>query len=384
MSGDFRADVAVVGAGLIGLAIAFELAQRGASVRVYDRDEPGRAASWAGAGMLAPYSESIDDEPMRALCAQSLAEYPAFIERVESASSIDSKLRLNGIVHAAFDDAELDALRANAAALALRGVRSELLDRAHIVAFEASLGAHVSGGLLVCDEGTVDNRRLGRALSVACEASGVEIERNAADLAVECDARRVLGIRCRRGFAPATTVVNATGAWAAHLAGVPAIAVPPIVPVKGQMLALAMPRGFVQRPIWLPGAYMVPRDDGRLLIGATVEAAAFDTRVTAEGVRTLLEAAVRAVPSLGEFALIETWAGSRPGSPDGRPILGPTPIDGLWNATGHFRNGILLAPVSARLIAESIASGNRSPQLAPFTVDRFKAEAAPSGRIRVS
>jgi glycine oxidase len=345
-------DVAIVGAGLIGLAIARELALRGATVRVYDRGQPGGAASWAGAGMLAPHTEAIEDAAMRALCAQSLAAYPAFSDAVAAESGVDPHLRLNGIVSGAYDEASEVRLGERAAAFRAGGIDHQLLDRPAALSLEPALGKRVRSALLVRGEGTVDNRRLGRALTAAAKGLGVIIVSDARDVAIECDERRVLGVRSHRGFAAASWVVNAAGAWAAQIAGVPAGAVAPVTPIKGQMLALAAPRGFLKRPLWVPGAYLVPRDDGRLLIGATVENVGFDVRVTAEGVRRLLDAALEAAPALRDFAVTETWAGLRPGTPDGRPLIGPTSIDGLLLATGHYRNGILLAPVTAQLIAD--------------------------------
>lgn len=353
-----RGDVAIIGAGLIGLGIAFELASRGATVRVYERGEPARAASWAGAGMLAPYTEHIDDEELAALCAQSLARYPEFVERVEAASGIDMQFRLDGIVHAAFGEARLQELQRHAAALQARGVGYEMLDREATLIAEPALGKHVTGALLIRGEGAIDNRRLGRALTAACEAKGVVLVRGAYDLAVECDTRRVLGVRSQLGFAPAANVVIAAGAWSGRIEGVPSECAPQVTPVKGQMLALAMPRGFVRRTTWVPGAYLVPRDDGRLLIGATVEHVGFDERVTAAGLAALLDAALAAAPSLGSFAVSETWAGLRPGTPDGRPVIGPCGIEGLVMATGHHRNGILLAPVTAAYVADFIERGD--------------------------
>ena len=347
-------DVAIIGAGLIGLATAFELADRGAVVRVFERGEPGRAASWAGAGMLAPYTERVENEALLDLCASSLALYPSFVERVREASGVDPHLHLNGVVNAAFDDAKLDELRAHASMLAERVVPFELLDRSQTLALEPALGKHVAGALVVPDEGYVDNRRLGRALIAACAARGVSIVSNALDIAVECDDRRVRGVRSERGFSSAQYVINAAGAWAAQVPGIPEFCAPSIEPVKGQMLALAMPHGFVRRTTWVPGAYLVPREDGRLLIGATVEHAGFDERVTAASVRALLDAALAAAPSLGDFSLTETWAGLRPGTPHGLPYIGATALDGLLLATGHYRNGILLTPVTAKAIADIV------------------------------
>lgn len=350
----FGGDVVIVGAGVIGLATAFELAGRGASVRLYDRDEPGRAASWAAAGMLAPHTERVIDEDLLAMCARSLELYPEFIDDVRSASAIDPHLHLDGILDAAFDDGRLEELRAHAALLASRGVGCDMLDRRETLTREPALGKHVLGSLLVRDEGRVDNRRLGRALSAACEARGVRIVSGAHDVAVECDERRVLGVRTHLGFSPARYVINAAGAWAASVAGIPPGCAPSVEPVKGQMLALAIAHGFVRHTVWVPGAYLVPRDAGRLLIGATVEHAGFDRRVTARGIERLLAPALAAAPSLGDFTVTESWAGLRPATPDGRPAIGATAVEGLFNATGHYRNGILLAPLTARTIGDLV------------------------------
>jgi glycine oxidase len=375
----FDGDVIVVGAGLIGLAIAFELTERGASVRVFDRGAPGRAASWAGAGMLAPYTERVQNEALLAFCAASLSEYSSFVRRALDAGGVDAQLSLDGVLHAAFDERGAEALRRQARALRARGVANEELDRGATLAEAPWLGAGVAGGLLVRSEGRVDNRRLGRALVAACVARGARVERDAS-VAVECDSRRVLGVRTGRGFVPARAVVNACGAWSAALPGVPASCLPPVRPVKGQMLALASPAGLVRHATWLPDAYLVPRDDGRLLVGATSEAAGFDERVTADGVHRLLAGVLAVAPALAGFTLTESWAGLRPATPDGLPFLGPTPIEGLFLATGHYRNGILLAPATARAIADLIVDG-RSEAIAPFALARAGTEELVAGRM---
>lgn len=361
-------DVAIVGAGIIGLAIAFELAERGAAVRLYDRGEPAAAASWAGAGMLAPYTESGGDEALSDLCAASLTEYPAFVERVRAAGNVDPRLHLDGIVHAAFGQAQVERLERRAGELRRRGIACTVLDRTQTLAAEPWLGRHVSGALVIDGEGYIDNRRLARALVAACRARSVAIVRSSA-LAVECDGRRVLGIRTDLGFAPAGAVINAAGAWAAEVAGIPPSSRPPVEPRKGQMLALGMPIGFVRHPTWVAGAYLVPRDDGRLLIGATDERAGFDVRVTAGGIGSLLDAALSAAPSLAGFTVSETWAGLRPGTSDGRPFIGPAPLTGLFVAAGHYRNGILLAPVTAALISACV-SGRVPDELTAFSLAR--------------
>lgn len=368
-------DVVVVGGGLIGTGIAFELAKRGASVTVYDRAEPGRAASWAGAGMLAPYSEALNDRELLALCHASLGMFPDFVAELRERTGVDAKLVHAGTLHVALDDVAAAALPERAAAMRGCGARAAVLERRDAVAHEPMVGREVRGAIHVANEAYVDNRRLSRALVAACAGAGVQFA-SAGTVAVECDARRVRGIRTERGFVAAAAVVNAGGAWAGELSGVPERARVAVRPVAGEMLALAVPNGFARGLVWSGSTYLVPRDDGRLLIGATVVERGFDQRVTARGVEALLAVALRIAPALGEFALVETWAGLRPGSHDGRPYLGATPVDGYFVASGHYRNGILLAPVTARALA-AVVSGEASPvPLASFDPGRAAPEAA--------
>jgi glycine oxidase len=366
-------DVAIVGAGIIGLSVAFELAAHGASVRVYDIGEPARAASWAAAGMLAPLTERLPDAPMHEFCESSLRLYPEFVRAIQDASGVDPHLRLDGILHAAYSPDAYARMQKRCDELRAEGHSATLLSRSETLLAEPALGKDVHGGLLVEGEGQVDNRRLGRALVAACESRGVRIHTGAGSLALEFDARRVLGVRTDFGYVPAGTVINAAGASAGRLSGVPAECVAPVRSVKGQMLSIQLPVGFMRRTTWVPGAYFVPRADGRLLVGATVEEAD-DLRVTASGVHTLLHAAVNAAPALGEFTVSETWAGLRPATPDERPCLGATPRQGYYLATGHYRNGILLAPATARLLAAAVLH-NRSDGIEPFRLERFGTKA---------
>jgi len=360
--------IVIVGAGLIGLGIAYELAKRGASVRVIDAHEPGRAASWAGAGMLAPFTEAPESAEFEAFCVESLTRYPRFVEDLRARGGVDARLKLDGIVEVAYDDAAEQRLRERVAVLSARGVAARWISRDEAHTLEPALAAGIRGAACSEHEGHVDNRRLGRALHATCEALGVRIDANAGSVAIEADARRVLGVRGPDGFIPADAVVNAAGAWAGDLSGVPAQARVPVVPIKGQMLALAMPRELVRRVLWVPGAYLVPREDGRLLVGATVERAGFDTRVTARGMGSLLGAALAALPALGELAVVETWAGLRPGSADGLPYIGATALGGYHVAAGHYRNGILLTPATAVLVADLLEG--RSAGIAAFSPQR--------------
>ncbi len=366
-------DVAIVGAGIIGLSIAFELASRGAAVRVYDTAEPARAASWAAAGMLAPLTESLPDEPLQSLCGQSLALYPAFAQSVRDAGGVDPHLRLDGILHAAYSAEQYAALARRCAELHAAGNSATLLDRNHTLLAEPALSKNVAGALLVHGEGQIDNRRLGRALTAACRARGVVVRSELASVGLQFDARRVLGVHSDLGYEPAGAVINAAGAWAGEIEGVPAECVPPVRPVKGQMIAITIPAGFMRRTTWVPGAYLVPRSDGRLLVGATVEQVA-DLRVTAGGVHALLHAAVAAAPALQDFAVSEMWAGLRPATPDGRPFLGATLRQGYFLAAGHYRNGILLAPITARLLAD-VVEGASPERLVAFDLARLGTKA---------
>lgn len=368
------AEICVVGAGLIGLGIAYELAQRGLGVTVFDRAEPARAASWAGAGMLAPFSEELPDQAMLALCRDALALYPAYVDELRERVGVDARFRREGTLHVALDDARLAELAAHAATFRANGGEVAMLDRGATLAREPMLAKDCAGALFVANEAQVDNRRLGRALVAGCESLGVRFEQ-VQDVALESDSRRVRGLRTARGFTSFATVINATGAWAGELPGVPERARVPVRPVAGEMLAIAVPATALRALVWLGHRYLVPRGDGRLLVGATVRDRGFDARVTAAGLHDLLDAALAVAPSLASFAVVETWAGLRPGSHDGRPYLGPTALDGYLVATGHYRNGILLAPITARLIADFVVDG-RADALGPFAATRVGPEAA--------
>ena len=369
------ADVVVIGAGLIGTGIAYELAKRGASVTVIDRAEPARAASWAGAGMLAPFSEAVADPALLALCVASLQTYPAFVAELRERTGVDAYLRHEGTLHVAFGDAQAAELETLRDAFRRNGGDATLLGPQAALARESMLGRDVRGAVHVANEAHVDNRRLGRALVAAATQSGVRFS-HAETVTLEADTRRVRGIRTERGFTPAGIVVNAAGAWAGELDGVPASARVAVRPVAGEMLALAVPKAFARGLIWSNHAYLVPRDDGRLLIGATSLERGFDVRVTAGGVASLLAQALRIAPVLGDFAVVETWAGLRPASHDGRPYLGATAIDGYVVAAGHYRNGILLAPITAHAVAALVAGEAPAVDLVAFDPQRSATEAA--------
>lgn len=365
-------DVVIIGAGLIGLALARELAQRGASVRMLETGEPGRAASWAAAGMLAPSSEGLDGA-FYELCLASLERYPAFAAALHEETGLDVHLRREGFISPAYDDAGLAFVERRAAEARERGFHARMLTTAQTLQLEPAL-APVRAAALFEHEASVDNRRLGRALRAAVERLGVRIDEGLPWVRLAATYRRVNGVETASGFVPASIVVNAAGAWAGTLEGVPEPARVPVEPVKGQMLALAMPSNLVRHTIYARhGTYLVPRDDGRLIVGATGERVGFDTRVTAAGVQRLLERALRVAPGLKDLALVETWAGLRPGTPDSLPYLGAGAIEGYFLATGHLRNGVLLTPITAEVVADAIEGRTPRIPLAPFSPERARA-----------
>jgi glycine oxidase len=357
-------DAVVIGSGLIGLAVARELAQRGAAVTVIEAKEPVRAASWAAAGMLAPNTEAVDDPALLSLCTRSLHLYPAFAAALRDETGVDIDLILDGITLAAFDDGAWDELRLRAQRLQAGGVAHRLLDAAAMRRKEPSLAPGVTGGLTIEGEGQVDNRSLGTALHAACRSAGVRVLDRVGDATIETDSRRVRGVRTSLGFVTAPIIVNAAGAWAGVLPGLPPAARPPVVPVKGQMISLALEPRFLHGVTWVPGAYLVPRRDGRLLVGASVEHAGFDTSLTQAAIDALLQAAIAAVPGLADRAIAQTWAGLRPGTPDGLPFIGPSLLEGLYDASGHARNGVLLTPVTALAVADLIEGRDVPPDVA--------------------
>ncbi len=347
--------IVIIGAGLIGLSTAYELAKRGAEVRVVEAYDSVASASWAGAGRLAPFTDSEGgDEEQEEFLAAALGTYQVFVKELHKRTGIDPCLRVDGIIEVAHDEFAAVRLRDRAEALVARGIHAHWFDATEIRGLEPGLGPATVGASVVEDEGQIDCRFLGRSLRAACVDVGVRLEEQTGPIALEANASRVLGVRAGENFVAAESVVNAAGAWSGELAGVPPHVRIPIIPVKGQMLAIATPRPLLKRLVSVPGAYVIPRTDGSVLIGETVEDAGFDVEVDPAAIERLREAAVRAIPALGDLAVSGAWAGLRPRSPNGRPYIGETALDGYYVASGHYRNGILLAPATALAIANVI------------------------------
>lgn len=370
--------VAIVGAGVIGLAIAWRLAQAGCAVTLFDAGRAGAGASHAAAGMLAACAEAEPgEEDLLVLNRESQRLWGPFAHALEAASGHDVGLRESGTLVVALTADDAAKLRHQHAFQKRLGLPVEWLTAAEARRREPHLATQLSGALWCPEDHQVDNRKIAAALKVAASAAGVTLYENTRVERVETHEGRARGVIVDGSLVPADVVVLAAGAWSRGVTIAPAAPLP-VRPIKGQMLALQMDPAapVLSHVLWGPGTYMVPRADGRLIIGATVEEKGFDTSLTAGGQLALLTHAWRAVPTIEELPILEQWVGFRPGSRDDAPILGPSEVDGLIYATGHHRNGILLLPVTVQAIARLVLEQTIDPLIAPFGADRFRPRAA--------
>ena len=373
------ARVAIIGAGVCGLAIGWRLAQAGVAVEIFERGRAGRGATWASAGMLAAAVEAEPgEERLLEITRWSQALWPDFAAELEAAAGQGIGYRGEGTLVVAPTRDDAARLRATFDYQTGLGLALDWLTPAEARRREPYLGANLAAAVFSAADHQVDNRRLAVALRGAFLAAGGRLHEETAVTAIETAAGRVTGLEAGARRVAADWVVLAAGAWSAELPGLPEAARPPVRPVKGQALALAMDPAapLLSHVLWAPGIYLVPRAEGSLIIGATVEEKGFDETLTAGGVFALLEAAWRALPTVEELAIEDMWVGFRPTSRDDAPILGPTPVDGLLLATGHHRNGILLAPATAEAIGRAILSGDLPAAARPFTLARFAADPA--------
>ncbi len=376
-----RPSVGIIGAGVCGLGIGWRLAEAGCRVDIFDRAEPGRAASWAAAGMLAARAEAEPgEETLLALDLESQRQWPGFAAELAKASGVSVDYRDEGTLIVALDRDDAEALRFNYDYQRGQGLEVEWLSGAEARKREPFLSPNVCAGVYSPGDHQVDNRKLVEALVQACRATGVSLHPGAEVQAIDVEAGRARGIVLAgedAGVHPYDVVVLAAGAWSRGIAGLPDALKPPVRPLKGQMLAVQMDRvdPLLRHVLWAPGVYLVPRADGRLIIGATVEEKGFDPSLTAGGVLDLLRSTWEALPGMTELPIVEMWVGHRPTSRDDAPILGPTPLDGLVMATGHHRNGILLTPVTADAVSHYILTGKVMPAIEPFSINRFARKA---------
>ena len=364
-------DIIVVGAGIVGCAVAYELARRGISVEVVDERPVGMGATQASAGVLAPFIEAREGSALLALTTRSLDLYDEFLTRVSADSGVAIPYRRTGTLDVATDDAAVAALRATSEVLARRGVQTTLLDGQAAHREEPHLAPDVVGALLITAHGFVVASELTRALATAARRHGAQlikqtrvrrVARERGDVRVETD----------RGTLTGSAVVIAAGSWAGEIAIEGIAARLPVRPVRGQLLHLGWNGTALRRVTWSAGCYLVPWEDGTVLVGATVEEAGFDERVTVAGVFDLLESAGAIVPHAWTAAFRGARVGLRPATADELPIIGHSRVlENVMYATGHYRNGILLAPLTAQLVADALLEKRFDPLLEAVSPSRF-------------
>jgi glycine oxidase len=371
-------DAIIVGAGVIGLACAWRAARRGLQVRVLERDQPGAGASGVAAGMLAPVGEANwGEEGLMRMAIASARAWPGFASELAADSGLEVGYEACGALHVALDRDETDELRRQFELMESLDLGVEWLRGHACRELEPGLAPASAAGVHAPHEAAVDPGLLLPALAAAVVEGGGQVVVDAEVTDALFEDGRLVGVTTAEGSEHrAERVVLATGAWAGTTPWLPRDVRPPVRPVKGQILTL---RGSpdlrpCDRIVASERAYLVPRPDGRLVVGATVEERGFDVQVTAGAVHELLREAYRALPEVAELELVEMLAGLRPGTPDNAPLIGPGGLDGLLIATGHYRNGILMAPLTADAIAAMLSSASPPAEAKPAHPGRFAGE----------
>jgi glycine oxidase len=352
-------DIVIVGGGVIGLTIARALALRGVrDVCLVERGNLGTEASWAAAGMLLPQVEADAQDAFFDLACQSRDLYPAFAAALREETGIDVELDTTGTLYLAHTEHDYEEIEKRYDWQTRAGLSVERLSAAEARELEPCISESTLGALRFPKDIQVENRRLLSALANSVKKLGVTMLTQTAVAAVLLEGNRVCGVQIARGAISSATVVIAAGTWSSFIKPHPPI--PTIEPVRGQMVCLEAKPQLTRHVIYSPRGYLVPRQDGRLLAGSTSENAGFAKCVTAGGIAGILQNALEISGAIADLPVVDTWAGLRPRAPDGLPVLGPCgEIDGLFCATGHYRNGILLAPLTGELISEAIVSSQR-------------------------
>ncbi len=359
-------DVAVVGGGIVGSAIAYRHALEKRSVVLLERGEVAREASWAAGGILTPIHLAEYPGPLAGLCAASMALYEPLVAELRALTAVDPEFRVSGMLLLWRDGAGEEAARTLEAWKRAHGRPVERLSREEAAARQPGLAPDVRGALFLPDIAQVRNHRMARALAEAAAKLGAEIRPQTPATGFLRVPGRVNGVKTPRGDVYAETTVLAAGAWSPELVRPLGLELA-IRPVKGQMLLVQAAPDLCRHLLLEGETYLVPRADGRILVGSTIEEAGFDKSVTLEGVRGIAARAAAFFPPVEKLPLVGSWAGLRPATPDRLPYLGRGPMEGLVVAAGHFRNGILLAPITAEIVADLVAGREPSVPLDPFS-----------------
>jgi glycine oxidase len=371
---DLSADVLIVGGGVIGLAIARELAHRGVhQVALIERRDLGQEASWAAGGILGPQVEANCADDFLALACASRDLYPTFVESLEEETGIDVELDRTGTLYLGFNERDEAALRNRYEWQSSNGLRVDWLTGDEARRLEPVISPDARCALHFPDDWQVDNRKLIESLIQANRRLGVHLVSGCEVKSIRVEHNRVNGIESANGFIGARTVVIAAGAWTSNIATSGTNFTPAqIEPVRGQMLCFKTHPRLASHLIYSSRGYLVPRLDGRVLAGSTSERVGFEKSVTGEGVAAIRSLAFEMAPSLAAAPIVDSWSGLRPRAVDDLPVLGPAEgVPGLFYATGHYRNGILLAPITARAIAGQIVEGSTSTPIERFSPGRF-------------
>lgn len=368
--------VTIIGGGVIGLSVGWQLLRKGAEVEIFERNIAGRGAGWVAAGMLTPQAElGFEEIVLFNFMRKSLELYPQFLNELKEDSGIDVKMDRCGSLFAGFDRDDMTRLRRLYDFRERLNLPAKWLSGTEAKELEPMLSPKCTCGLWMADDAQVENRDLLKALHEAVRKRGGQVHEIAKVISVNIENGKVKGINVNDKHIDTSKLVVAAGAWSKQIEGIPENVLPPVRPVKGQIMSLRMQGdNRVMHAIRGRDVYLVPKADGRLIVGASNEEMGFDTNPTAGEIYRLLERAWETVPGIYEYPIEEIQVGLRPGSRDHEPIIGDSDIEGLFFATGHYRSGILLTPITAVELSEWIVTGNKSELLAPFQLARFYKE----------
>ena len=368
--------ISIIGGGVIGLSLGWQLARKGAEVEIFERETAGKGAGWVAAGMLTPQAElGFEEIELFNLSRKSLELYPKFLEDLKEDSGINVKMDRCGSLFTGFDGDDMRRLRRLYDFREKVNLPAKWFTGTEAKEIEPMLSPKCTCGVWMSDDAQVENRDLLGALHVAAKNRGCIIHENAEVSSVKIENKKVKAIFVNGNENEASNVVVAAGAWSKQIEGIPENILPPVRPVKGQIMSLSMEGdNRVTHAVRGRDVYLVPKADGRLIVGASNEEMGFDTNPTAGEIYRILERAWETIPGIYEYPIQEIKVGLRPGSRDHEPIVGDSDIEGLYFATGHYRSGILLTPITAVELSEWILTGKKSEVLAPFQLSRFYKE----------